>query len=259
MHPEIENLINMALADGDVSEKEKAIILRKAESLGIDIDEVEMILDGKLHQLEANKTKQKEKVGNIVVCPSCGANTESFQTNCKDCGHEFRNTKANSVLLKLIEDIEKINNKEIPLNSLSKLSPYKQQYIELERKKLKNELIQNLPVPNDKENILELLAYSITKAKDNSGFNLQSQILKNIDESHSISDAWGKKAEEIIFKSKIMFKNDEFFYKQILQYESDFKSARNKSKTLRIVIIVFFALLFLFVFGGIFISSMINK
>jgi len=48
MHPEIENLINMALADGEVTERERAIILRKAESLGIDKDEVEIILDGKI-------------------------------------------------------------------------------------------------------------------------------------------------------------------------------------------------------------------
>jgi hypothetical protein len=33
MNPEIENLINMALADGEV-------ILRKADSLGLDRDEI---------------------------------------------------------------------------------------------------------------------------------------------------------------------------------------------------------------------------
>ena len=45
MHPEIENLINMAIADGEVTEKERAIILRKAEGFGEDKDEVEMILE----------------------------------------------------------------------------------------------------------------------------------------------------------------------------------------------------------------------
>ena len=39
MHPEIDNLIYMALADGEVTEKERAIILRKAEALGEDKDE----------------------------------------------------------------------------------------------------------------------------------------------------------------------------------------------------------------------------
>ena len=49
MHPEIDNLIYMALADGEVTEKERAIILRKAEALGADKDETEMILDGKIY------------------------------------------------------------------------------------------------------------------------------------------------------------------------------------------------------------------
>ena len=45
MHPEIDKLIEMALADGIVSDKEREIILRKAEKLGLDGDEVEMYLE----------------------------------------------------------------------------------------------------------------------------------------------------------------------------------------------------------------------
>ena len=85
MHPEIENLINMALADGEVTEKERAVILRKAESLGIDKDEIEMILDGKLHQLEASKPKQKEKVGNVKTCPATPLVVGVFPIEVTDC------------------------------------------------------------------------------------------------------------------------------------------------------------------------------
>jgi uncharacterized tellurite resistance protein B-like protein len=58
MHPEIEKLIDLALADGQITEKERNVIFKKAAELSIDADEVEMVLDGKLHQLEANKPKQ---------------------------------------------------------------------------------------------------------------------------------------------------------------------------------------------------------
>ena len=61
MHPEIEKLIDLALADGQIKEKERNVILKKAAELGVDADEVEMTLDGKFNQLEANKPKQKEK------------------------------------------------------------------------------------------------------------------------------------------------------------------------------------------------------
>lgn len=46
MHPDLEKLILLALADGVVSEKEREIILRKAEKLDLDVDEVEMYLEG---------------------------------------------------------------------------------------------------------------------------------------------------------------------------------------------------------------------
>ncbi len=48
MHPDIEKLITLALSDGTVTEKEREIILRKAEKLNLDIDEVEMYLEGKI-------------------------------------------------------------------------------------------------------------------------------------------------------------------------------------------------------------------
>ena len=54
MHPEIDKLIEMSLADGQVSDKEREIILRKAEKLGLDVDEVEMYLEGRLGSSNIN-------------------------------------------------------------------------------------------------------------------------------------------------------------------------------------------------------------
>ena len=45
MNPEIEKLIDLAIADGEITDKERSVILKKAEKLGEDPDEVEMILD----------------------------------------------------------------------------------------------------------------------------------------------------------------------------------------------------------------------
>lgn len=57
MHSEIEKLIAMALADGQLSDKEREILLRKAEKLGLDLDEVEMYIEG---EISANNTKSKD-------------------------------------------------------------------------------------------------------------------------------------------------------------------------------------------------------
>ena len=51
-HPEIEKLIKIGLVDGHVTDKEREIILRKAEKLGLDIDEVEMYLESNFGSLK---------------------------------------------------------------------------------------------------------------------------------------------------------------------------------------------------------------
>ena len=42
-NPYLENLIEMALADGELTEKEKQVLFKKAEAQGIDLDEFEII------------------------------------------------------------------------------------------------------------------------------------------------------------------------------------------------------------------------
>lgn len=51
MDPEIDKLINMALSDGQVTDKEREIILRKAEKLGLDVDELEMYLENEIGKI----------------------------------------------------------------------------------------------------------------------------------------------------------------------------------------------------------------
>ena len=53
----LEALITAALADGVLTEKEKQILFKKAEAMGIDLDEFEMVLDARLVEL-----KKKEAI-----------------------------------------------------------------------------------------------------------------------------------------------------------------------------------------------------
>ena len=47
---QLEKLIEMALMDGELTEKEKQILFKKAESFGVDLDEFEMVLEAKLFE-----------------------------------------------------------------------------------------------------------------------------------------------------------------------------------------------------------------
>lgn len=56
MNQELEQLIDLALVDGNLTDKKKEILNRKAKELNVDQDEFEMILESKLF------LKQKEMV-----------------------------------------------------------------------------------------------------------------------------------------------------------------------------------------------------
>lgn len=61
---DLDKLIAAALADGEVTEKERAILIKKATSVGIDADEFELLLDSKIYE-----ASQKEKSAKSASAP----------------------------------------------------------------------------------------------------------------------------------------------------------------------------------------------
>ena len=53
----LEQLINLALSDGELTEKEKQVLFKKAEAQGIDLDEFEIVLDSKLKLLQNSSSQ----------------------------------------------------------------------------------------------------------------------------------------------------------------------------------------------------------
>ena len=110
---QIENLINLAITDGELTEKEKQILFKKAEAAGIDLDEFEMVLDARLYDKQQTlkavapsvAAPKSDKFGDVKKCPACGAIVQSFQTHCADCANEFNNVEANVSIGKLFEMI----------------------------------------------------------------------------------------------------------------------------------------------------------
>jgi len=56
MNKELENLIDAALADNKLTGREMEIILKKAESLGVDKDEFEILIEAKLYKKKTKKS-----------------------------------------------------------------------------------------------------------------------------------------------------------------------------------------------------------
>ena len=225
MHTEIENLINMALADGEVTEKERAIILRKAESLGIDKDEVEMILDGRIALIHKAPPPQEifysksNKAGDSKKCPSCGAPVQSFSTQCSDCGHEFNNLKANSQVSQLAIDLNKIEKDMTDYtrkeNNYSSTDWVENSELEDRINFKKASLINSFPIPNTKEDILEFLTLSVPLALVK--LNWYDRHVVRRGQQHLIN-AWKAKAEQTIMKARFAMKDDKKVLEEVEMY-----------------------------------------
>jgi len=242
MHPEIEKLIEMALADGKVTDKEREIIIRKALKLSIDEDEVEMYLEGKIsnNSNETITTYKSNRESVLIKCPECGAILKSFTTNCLECGHEFRNSKASNLINKLKDDFKEIevtckdeyykngsDKTVIPghiFNKKETVIQKSQDQIELEIDtmiaKRKEKLLTGLPIPNTKEDILEILSIGVPEVQKKLSWNERLGFHpKNI-----LKKAWLAKCEQVIMKAKLSMKNDETTLLEIKNYEKQLKS-----------------------------------
>jgi hypothetical protein len=237
MNPEIENLINLALADGLLTDKEREIIMRKAEALGEDKDEIEMILDGRILLMKLDQEKQlsdskiSNKKGNLKKCPSCGASTKSFQNNCEECGHEFRNVDTNSSINELLNNLKKITKSQFQDN----FGGFeKSKYFEA-----RAEVIRDFSIPTTKEDLIEFATKSIAEFDT-----------KQID-NKELNSAWESKSVESISKLQIFALKDKSIIPiyEKLEKKLNEKITENKKRSRNQSLLLAVALPFAFFLG----------
>jgi hypothetical protein len=144
MNQELEELIDLAIADGTLTDKKREILTRKAKELNIDPDEFDMILDGKLFrkqkEMQAQQPVQVPPVqtqpvqppvqsqpvqpqatqtptaGDTKKCPSCGTMAQASMTKCPKCGKDLGPTLSTDPIGKISEIISHVeqNSKKDP-------------------------------------------------------------------------------------------------------------------------------------------------
>ena len=231
----LEALITAALADGVLTEKEKQILFKKAEAMGIDLDEFEMVLDARLvelkkkeakanqqYQLEMEKAKsaqpsapKSEKYGDVRKCPACGAIVPSMAAKCPECGYEFTNVEANSSTRLLMQKIDEIQAQyaELTANVDNKdESTIRTRGYQVKRQLNDRtaQLIQNFPIPNTREDLIEFLTLCIGNSKADSIM---------LDGNDPVTPAWRKKLQQVIAKVKVALPNDQQAQELIEEYE----------------------------------------
>lgn len=98
---ELEEVIEAALADGVITEKERAVIHKKALIEGVDPDEVDVVIDGRLQQIQKSIDDAKQKVRK---CPSCGEIIPAMTAVCPSCGQVIDTTNADNKALAVYMD-----------------------------------------------------------------------------------------------------------------------------------------------------------
>lgn len=234
---QLQNLIDMALMDGELTEKEKQILFKKAEGMGVDLDEFEMVLEAKLFEKQKSMNQEapvvaaapkSDKFGDIKKCPACGGMVQSFQLKCVDCGHEFSNIEANASiekLFKMLNDAEDGRKEEstsnnpfsaiggmMAKNMASMTGPGK-----VDRKKM--EIISNFPIPTSKDDILEFLSLAVPKAKQLGNF-LTKKNPENVAHNDFVT-VWKTKCEQIVMKARFSMKEDKKTLDEINAYAQE--------------------------------------
>lgn len=229
----LEGFIEAIIADGEISDKERQILHRIASEEGVDIDEIDILVDGRLAKMlrensqRANAQAQEQarlqaeaearaqamrqasmsrpqssKYGQVNKCPNCGAVVEVGSPQCKECGHYFTGVEAVSSVQRFAEMINRIEaesaSKSGGLGSV--LSGIGSFWGYDSRSQRLCSAIETYPIPTSKEDLLEFLVYLKPKSK---GLTPASTM-----GDKKIADAYKSKYKECVRKAKAYFKDD---------------------------------------------------
>lgn len=253
---ELEEVIEAALADGVITEKERAVLHRRAMAEGVDPDELDVVIDGRLAKVKKETDwlrptpppqaapANNGKHGSVRKCPNCGAVVEAAAVKCAECGYEFVGIEANSSVARFAEKLEEIERRHSQNNSV--FNAIGGVFGNDGRTKEIRTFVLNFPVPTTREDLLEFILYIQPKIKSLVGSEHRS--------SQQIGLAYKSKYIECIQKATFYFANDPQFKPLIEQYEDSKKFRwRNMSPQTRILI----GVLLMFVFLGVIIPLII--
>lgn len=163
----LEELIEAALADGVLTDKERAVLRKKAQQEGVDPDEIDVVVEGRLSKMKRQEdwlrpmppqNSVNQKFGNVVKCPSCGAQVIGGSAICPECGYTFSNISASSSIEKLQAKLDEFNKRqEQRADKRGLLGTFLYATNITDVLKSKMDIVKNFPVPNTRADLLELL------------------------------------------------------------------------------------------------------
>lgn len=211
LHPDLQKLLDFALQDGELSEKESEILHKKAVELGEDVDVLEMVIEGELQKISKSNKDEKQKK---IDCPNCGSSIPSSSIKCGFCGFEISKTAITGhdsikILSDKLTQID-ISETEIEKKSNALIRPYSPS----NGAQRKASVISTFSMPNDKEHLVEFFLFCDNNAdaySNTSVFMNASGLVNKI-----YYPAWAGKARLGYNKLK-RFENEDDEIRQIIE------------------------------------------
>lgn len=242
-------LIASAVADGEISDLERQVLIRNAQAEGVAMDEFVMVLETRLYERrqELSRMQKQEqsaaeaaklaamraaapapssqKRNALDRCPHCNAPVKQLATSCPECGYEYpvgmagnQGTASERLARKIEEAREKAENAPKKGNGLLNMyisslngSIYHDKVTDAQAMAIKN-----FPVPTNKTDILDLFTTCAT--------NSQYSWMMNSDKMEkTIAKAYKNKAVEVLIKARIVLKDDPELLREIEETASKFK------------------------------------
>ena len=101
---ELDELIKEYLTDGIITSKERQVLLKKAQQMGLDVDEIDLYIDAQQQKVDqaAEATKRNARGKS---CPFCGAVIPLLADKCPECGKNIT-PEASKELEEIFDNLE---------------------------------------------------------------------------------------------------------------------------------------------------------
>ena len=236
MNKELQELLERVEAQKVLTEKQKEIILRKAEALGEDMDEVVFRLESiPLKTDPADAPKESAKLGRVEKCPHCGAPVMDTMLACPECGFVF--AEETGAGKKARRDIAELEQKLI---EAAKPASKNEAFWDPEAagRRIVN-VIQAFPLPVTKEGLLLFLEFAYSNYSGAS--------------EDEIINAWHGKMTQAYLTLSRLGKDDPKIQQELMFYkpasnetEESGSGESNRSSCLYLLILLFLLALVLF-------------
>jgi hypothetical protein len=259
----IHKLIEAALIDGELTEKERHILLKRAEEELIDLDEFEMVLDALIHERFSQKKAsanpksqqptQSRQPENQNKCLACGAERKSFTTKCSDCGTLFIDTESFSDIIRFNKRLDEIEEYWSPfiekkgciailgkillwiffwpilfyIQAWRVVNYYSKPSIWTIVDSKKENAIINYPVPVSQKTILEFLTLCSSKIQT---LYYPAMFSKESKHKHAWNKVWLKKIDQIYTKASLAMDNDNRALEKVQTIIEDAQALHKKNE-----------------------------